>query len=389
MLAALPGRADPEVGPRGTEAIPVLREVWQLGSEQIYPAALAGRFDERTLARLETELRETQRPLADVLNPFLASLRISHTRFYDRRHQGYYLLRSLFTTRDPDQPSLYTLGVQLREEAPDRIRAVFEGSDAQRAGLSRGQRIVAVNGAPFSSLLQWQTPEPVRLTVESAAGRQEVAVRPVWRGFHAALADATAASRRFIPCGSRRVAYLHLWSGTDSRFLDTLIDAVASARAAAASGFVLDLRDGHGGAWWEYLDPFFADRERYFAFTIVGRDGESEPFRAEPRANPDAWLGPLAVLINDGTRSGKESLAYQFKHTGRATLVGTTTAGAFVAGYGAFADRDADYAMMMAVEERRLDGTVIEGIGVAPDITVPEREGVDAPLDAALEALSC
>jgi carboxyl-terminal processing protease len=216
-----------------------------------------------------------------------------------------------------------------------------------------------------------------------------VQVTPVLQSFPEALLAATEASHRIVDCGDRRIGYLHLWAGTGNGFLEIERRAVAAAIAAGVEGYVLDLRDGYGGAWWPYLDPFFADRRTYFTYTTIDRHGETPPSSAEPQSNPDAWLGPLAVIINDGTRSGKESLAYQFKRSGRALLVGGTTAGAFVAGYGAFADRDVDYTMMMSVEEFRLDGTVIEGAGVTPDVPVPERPGTDAPLAAALAALSC
>ena len=97
----------------------------------------------------------------------------------------------------------------------------------------------------------------------------------------------------------------------------------------------------------------------------------------------------MVVLINSGTRSGKEALAYQFLKTRRATLIGTTTAGAFTAGKGFFADRNAGYMLYLAVFEMSLDDQVIEGIGVAPHIRVPALLGVDAQLDRALQELGC
>ena len=37
--------------PQGVEALPLLREIWRYGAENIYPRHLAERFDEITLAR--------------------------------------------------------------------------------------------------------------------------------------------------------------------------------------------------------------------------------------------------------------------------------------------------------------------------------------------------
>ena len=66
-------------------------------------------------------------PLADVLNPFLESLGVSHTQFFDVRDHGYYMMKSLFGTRDIDQPKLHQLGVQFEAREPDRVRAVVPG----------------------------------------------------------------------------------------------------------------------------------------------------------------------------------------------------------------------------------------------------------------------
>jgi carboxyl-terminal processing protease len=376
--------------PRGPDAVPLLHEVWEFGAANIYPPALAARFDAETLERLESSLRSPAQPaLADVLNPFLDSLGVSHTRFYDRRHQAYYMLRSLFSTREPDAPELYTIGVQLNDRSPGEVSAVHEGSAAAESGIARGDRIVAVDGIAFESLLQWQRADSVRITIDTISGQRDVSIVPVRQGLHRALARATAASRRVVDCGYRRFMYLHLWSGTHDVFLNILENAVAGARAESVDGFILDLRDGYGGAWWPYLDPFFVDRETYFTATRVGADGESEVMKAEQRFNGDAWDGPMAVLINGGTRSGKESLAYQFRKTGRAKLFGDVSSGAFTAGQGGFADRDVDFMFYLSVFEMRLDGTVIEGVGVTPDVGIRPVAGKDLPLAAALIDLGC
>jgi len=376
--------------PRGSDAVPLLHEIWDFSAENIYPASLADQFDLRTLKQLEDKLRSADNAaLADVLNPFFESLGVSHTRFYDRRHQTYYILRSLFSTRDLDAPQLYTIGVQLDDRKPGVVRAVMEGSPAAANGVRREDRIVAVDGDPFESLHQWQQAGLIRLTIEAESGQRDVRLIPVQQSFHRALARATAASRRVFDCHDRRIGYLHLWSGTHNVFLDTLNDSVASAQDTDLDGFILDLRDGYGGAWFAYLDPFFSNRAEYF--TATNHDSQGEPFtlRAEPQNNPDAWNGPLAVIINGGTRSGKESLAFQFKKSGRAKLFGTTTRGAFTGGLGAFAERDVDYILYLSVQETRLDGAAIEGVGVSPNVVVPEETGHDAPLSAALDHLAC
>lgn len=170
MLAILAGVWHPAVArqagdttssdyPRGPNAIPLLEEIWGVAAESIHPADLAERFDQGTLETFKVRLRADDTiPLADVLNPFLESLGVSHTRFYDRRHQTYYFLRSLFSTRDLDSPRLYSIGVQLDDYSRGLVSAVLEGSPAANAGLRRQDRLLKVDGVEFTSLLQWQQP---------------------------------------------------------------------------------------------------------------------------------------------------------------------------------------------------------------------------------------
>ena len=242
--------------PKGSDALPLLREIWDFGADTIFPKSLAQRFDATTLKQLEDTLRaDNTMALADILNPFFDSLGISHTRLYDRRHQGYYMLRSLFSTRDLNTPALYTIGVQLNDRAPGNIQAVLHGSPAARAKLRRGDRIIAVNGAPFESLLQWQQAGPVNLTIENENGKHNITLTPVRQGFHRALANATQASQTVIECSDRRIGYIHLWAGTHPVFLDILNRAVNNARASQLDGYILDLRDGFGGAGDDAPDP--------------------------------------------------------------------------------------------------------------------------------------
>jgi carboxyl-terminal processing protease len=77
----------------------------------------------------------------------------------------------------------------------------------------------------------------------------------------------------------------------------------------------------------------------------------------------------MVALINGGSRSAKEFFTYQLKKTKRATIVGTTTAGAFL-GAGKV-DIGADGMLELAIVGLRVDGKRLEGPGVSPDVEVP------------------
>jgi carboxyl-terminal processing protease len=97
-----------------------------------------------------------------------------------------------------------------------------------------------------------------------------------------------------------------------------------------------------------------------------------------------------ALLINGGTRSGKETVAYGVKAHGLAKLVGERTGGAVVFGQ-PFCLKDGSL-LYLAVTDARVDGVRLEGHGVEPDVPVPfdirYAAGVDPQRERALEVLA-
>jgi carboxyl-terminal processing protease len=96
------------------------------------------------------------------------------------------------------------------------------------------------------------------------------------------------------------------------------------------------------------------------------------------------------MLVNGGTRSGKEVLAHGFKTYGYGEVIGTRTAGALLAGRG-FLLSDGSF-LMVAVNDVAVDGARLEGVGVSPTIEVPfdipYSAGADPQLDKAIKVLS-
>ncbi|NJO33583.1 MAG: hypothetical protein HC869_10955 [Rhodospirillales bacterium] len=116
--------------------------------------------------------------------------------------------------------------------------------------------------------------------------------------------------------------------------------------------------------------------------TFAGRDGEEDfaTFR---------WRRPVVVLVDEGTRSGKEVIAYGLQRQD-ITLVGQRTAGALLGGRGFLLDDGS--LLVLAVSDVRVEGQRLEGIGVMPDLLVPfplpYAAGRDPQLDAALMQLA-
>ena len=254
---------------------------------------------------------------------------------------------------------------------------------AARAGLLTGDEILAADEAPFDPVASFagkagrRVPLEVRRHVGGASFT--VTVEPQRIRPNAFFLDALKASARTIDHGGHRLGYVRIWSYARSRYQEALSDELSEGRLKDVDGLVLDLRGGWGGAQPEYADLFLGGAP---TMTFTNRNGETgfASFR---------WRRPFVVLVDQGTRSGKEVLAYGFQRRG-IRLVGTRTAGALLAGRG-YLLSDASL-LVLAVLDVAVEGERLEGKGVAPDVEVPFHlpyaAGADPQLEAALNELA-
>ena len=130
----------------------------------------------------------------------------------------------------------------------------------------------------------------------------------------------------------------------------------------------------------EYLDLF---DPRGPTVAMIGRNGQVHLQGVK-------WRRPAALLINGGTRSGKEILAYGFKKYRFGEVIGTSTTKAVLAAT-AFMMHDGSL-LLLAVDDVRVDDERLEGVGVTPTIEVPFQAdysaGADPQLARAVEVLS-
>ena len=102
------------------------------------------------------------------------------------------------------------------------------------------------------------------------------------------------------------------------------------------------------------------------------------------------WGKPVALITNGGSTSGKELFTYGFKKLKLGEIIGTTTAGAVVAGRCSIL-KNGDV-LYLAVSDVSIDGQRLEGRGVDPTISIerpiPYAAGSDPQLDKAVEVLT-
>ena len=153
------------------------------------------------------------------------------------------------------------------------------------------------------------------------------------------------------------------------------------------TGFVIDLRGNPGGLGGlaTGVAIWFTDKDRLRLGTMSMR-GTNVNFALFPR--PDAFRGPLAVLIDGLSASTSEIFAGGMKDLKRARIFGTKSAGAALPSvFERLPTGDGfQYAIANYISE---GGQPLEGIGAIPDEEVRLTrhqllEGQDPVLDAAV-----
>jgi carboxyl-terminal processing protease len=338
----------------------------------------------------DVERATSQDSVARIINAMLSELHASHTRFYTRDESEYYQLADIFVgalrrrgleRAFPDGRISYPgIGLISASAASARhtITAVIDGTPGQQAGLRAGDEIVTADGTAFDPIgsFRGKVGKSVVLQVHRGASDLQISVVPVDLEPNKMFLRGLETSARIIDSNGRRIGYVHVWCYAGSIYQRALEYLLSQGALKDVDALIWDLRDGWGGAQPEYLDLFNA---RAPTMQVTDRNGKSEFVNVK-------WRKPVAMLINGGTRSGKEVLAYGFKKYRFGELIGTRTEGAVLAATAFLIGRGL---LLLAVEDVQVDGERLEGVGVTPTIEVQAGAGSDDPqLSRAVAVLS-
>jgi carboxyl-terminal processing protease len=404
LLALIGALALPPAGPSAqaqltrpaAAAPPVVEEVSRLVSRHLFDRELARQAWPAARAAHGADLPADAPPeqIDEAIAAMLAELGVSHTGRYLPGEVAYYELLDIFA-RDEFTPQLeamfedgevaYTgIGVVPRRQGGRTfLAAVYHGGPAARAGLLVGDEIVSAEGATFDPVASFAGRDgtPVALEVRREAGGPTFVVEVVPERIrpNAFFLDALRESMQVIEHEGRSFGYARVWSYARRDYHSLLTQELARGRLAEVDGLVLDLRGGWGGARPEYAELFVGGGP---IMTYAGRDGR------ERLAN-FRWRRPVVVLVDEGTRSGKEVVTFGLQRQG-VPVVGTRTAGALLGGRGYLLGDGS--LLVIAVSDVRVEGERLEGVGVRPDVEVPfalpYAAGADPQLEAALAELA-
>lgn len=296
-------------------------------------------------------------------------------------------------------PSFSGIGVTVRggQDGKDAdglvVQSVIADTPAARAGLRRGDRIVAVDGRPLAgrpssygiSLIKGEPGTDVTLTIVRSGRRLRERIE------RARVTSPVVASR-MVTFRGRRYGWVIFTSFTE-RSSAQVRAAIDRLLKRGAEGIVLDMRGNGGGLLNEAVDVasiFIPDG------TIVSTAGRSRARHVYTATGGAIRRSvPVVVLVDRGTASSAEIVTGALQDRHRATVVGTNTFGKGV--FQEIRELPNGGALDLTVGQyflpsgRNLGGRgVREGDGISPDVRARDdlRTRRDEALDAALAELA-
>lgn len=337
---------------------------------EVWPKSMAENKEKILASKNLLELQER-------MTVALAPLSSSHLNFITKNDPMMFYLMALFgdiQRINRELKGVYTGFVTGGAGyAQDRVRYVVDNSPAAKAGFCIGDKILSVDSKPYVGLLNFHVKQKQTIEFEREGHKQKVSLIPILANYYDQYNEALEKSAVILTEGDKKIGYVHVWGGGAPTH--DVFDIVLSHKLQNIDGLIVDMRDGYGGNSLDDLDRFFRKPENYPDFEAITRRGRKQVIRY-------VFDKPVVALINKGSRSGKEILAYTLKKTKRAKLIGDTTGGAVLGG--SFHYIDTNCALYLPIIDVKIDGVRIEGAGVEPDIHLENKDQTQSGSDKQL-----
>ena len=265
------------------------------------------------------------------------------------------------------------------------IVAPFDDSPAALAGLQAGDIVIDVDGQDVTTLtlndivsrIRGPAGTQVVLTVFRSNQNKSLDI-PITRG----EIDVPAATWAMIP-GSH-IALLRL-SQFSASANDDLTQAITQAKAAGATGLIVDVRNNPGGLLEQAIKVTSQFLKGGDVLRQEDAQGKRQDFPVEPGGQ--ATDLPITVLVNRGTASAAEIFAGAIQDHQRGLVVGETTFGTGTV-LEPFQLDDGSVLMLGTSQWLTPNGRLIRKQGIEPDITVKLPLGTDLLSPAELKKMS-
>lgn len=221
------------------------------------------------------------------------------------------------------------LGIEVSyEDGYVKVVSPIDDTPAQRAGISSGDSIVAIDGQSLGGLSLDESVKLMRGEVGSEVSltiRREGVDDPIKFTIERAVIKVTSVKHRLL---TPEIAYVRI-SQFQSHSAADLVKAINKMKDESTSkiaGLVLDLRNNPGGV----LNGAVAISDAFLKEgLIVYTEGRLKESQLEFTAAPDDILAgaPVVVLVNEGSASASEIVAGALQDHGRAVIMGQRTFG--------------------------------------------------------------
>jgi carboxyl-terminal processing protease len=253
------------------------------------------------------------------------------------------------------------------------------GSPAERASLSTGDVIEAINGvntrdmplAYAELLLQGDPGTSVELTVL----RVRRGADPQKIGLVRAPIKLPGVTFKMLPDG---VGHIQVKSLETGRAKD-VANALAEAQKQGAKKLVLDLRDSAVGTPDEGIALANLFMEKGLITYLQGQKTSRQTFEAQ--AAKAVWKLPVTVITNRGTANGAEIAAAALLESKRAEVVGERTYGDAAVRKAITMDDGGAVILSVAKYYAPTSAKPIQDTGVVPSVPMAEVEQVQADPD--------
>ena len=246
----------------------------------------------------------------------MSSTNDKYTDYYSPKE-----FKDLMVTMEGDYGGIGATLSQDKATKEVSVVEVYEGSPAARAGLGRGDIVIAVDG-------HLGTDESLDDFVQRIRGEEGTSIEMVYkRGDQEKTIEITR-EEVIVPSVSHRmlddkIGYIRISSfvnGTQKDFEDALADL----QSQGMQGIVFDMRDNGGGM----VDSVVAILDDILpAGTVVytmDKSGKREDYTSDDAKKIDI---PVTVLVNENTASAAEIFTGAIRDFNYGTIIGTNTFG--------------------------------------------------------------
>src|SRR6266478_848162 len=224
--------------------------------------------------------------------------------------------------------TLIGVGIYLRQDASTKqltITSTISGTPAQKAGLKRGDIIMAVNGTSVagkdlntvSSLIQAQAGTNVSITIKRPSTNQTLT-------FTMKRKEITVPSVAMYYIADAHIAHIQI-SQFSTGASDQLKAALNQAKKMGAKKIILDLRDNPGGYLQEAINV--ASQFIRSGNVLLEQDSSGQRTPVPVNGQPIDTNIPIVVLVNGNTASAAEIVSGALQDNHRAIILGTKTFG--------------------------------------------------------------